>query len=268
MSTLPLLAAHPISAIGGVDTVKTDQIDKLRLLLGTLASQAHFKTENADIRLDMKDTVVFTEKQVDDSWVQVYPVGVQWLRVDGQRVEAHALLTYSETTGDVLSFVPATAFKSNGMEIDAWPAKGPGLRSPPVTLYPGGKLASALSSKSQTVQGVKVDRTWNPIYFWDNGKLLHVAETEDPAFKDFTWNGKKVTSFRVSISFDPNGKLRLVYCSQCKVEGTMSEFSGLFEVIKGSYVKVVPDSPMLKWYDWRGYNAEIRDYLKKAAAAD
>ena len=48
----------------------------------------------------------------------------------------------------------------------------------------------------------------------------------------------------------------------------MSEFSGLFEVIKGSYVKVVPDSPMLKWYDWRGYNAKIRDYLKKAAAAD
>ena len=175
VSTLPLLAAHPISAIGGVDAVKTDQIDKLRLLLGTLASQAHFKTENADIRLDMKDTVVFTEKQVDDSWAQVYPVGVQWLRVDGQRVEAHALLTYSETTGDVLSFVPATAFKSNGMEIDAWPAKGPGLRSPPVTLYPGGKLASALSSKSQTVQGVKVDRTWNLIYFWDNGKLLHVA---------------------------------------------------------------------------------------------
>ena len=61
------------SAIGGVDAVKTDQIDKLRLLLRTLASQAHFKTENADIRLDMKDTVVFTEKQVDDSWARFIP---------------------------------------------------------------------------------------------------------------------------------------------------------------------------------------------------
>ena len=69
---------------------------------------------------------------------QVYPVGVQWLRVDGQRVEAHALLTYSETTGDVYpSFPPPPLSRTEWRSTHGPPGLGP--RSPPVTLDPGWK---------------------------------------------------------------------------------------------------------------------------------
>lgn len=255
---IPLLAGHTAAVSGPIAAFAGKDPKELRLVVGTVASESSIKGSKATIRFFPNDVVVFNEKPTEQGRVRVM-TRPQSVFIQGKEVQGHKSFDYSEKTGWLLAFTPAEDFEMNGMKIAKWTND----YTIPVTLYPGNKLASAIPREDQTVQGVGVKGGWDPVYFWDNGKLLHAPLVEDEKFIRFKWDGKNISAYRVSLSFNAKGALRLVFAPQAKAEGEREEFSALFEVKDGVYTRIAKDSPIHKWYDWRGYNDELRDWLTK-----